>query len=439
MQTAADTRTILILLIITLLIALLARRLQLPYTLVLVLTGLTLGILRILPGIRLDPDIVLFIFLPALLFEGAWSMDPRRLRADWFPIFLLAVPGLLISLGIVGAFAHWGAGLNWPLALLLGAIVSPTDPVAILSLFRQLQITPRLRSLIEGESLFNDGVGAVAFVVILMLVPASDIALPAVSTMFLRSLWELFGGPLLGITIGYLVSQGLRVVDDYLIEMTVTVGVAFGSYLLATALQTSGLLAVVCAGLTLASVGRSIAFSEQTQAAVDMIWQFIGYVANSLLFLILGIQIGAAQFIAVLPAIIWVVIGVVLGRAVMLFVCIPIVNMAVQHFGTASRQQSVAPRGNHLSLSSMFPPPRRSIPRIWRPILLLAGLRGALSLVLVLSLAPNFPARTLLTDIVYGVVLFTLVGQGVALRAILPHMRSRLQGADKLPQPPPLS
>ena len=158
--TLEQVQTVVILLLVTLVVALLSRRLRLPYTLALVIVGLIIGISPLLPDMHLNPDIVLFLFLPALLFEGAWNVEIECLTADWLVIFLLALPGTGISLVVVAILVHFGMGFPWLLALLLGAIISPTDPVAVLTLLRQLNLSDRLRTIVEGESLFNDGAGA---------------------------------------------------------------------------------------------------------------------------------------------------------------------------------------------------------------------------------------------------------------------------------------
>ncbi len=154
-STFAQVQTVVILLVITLIVALISRRLRLVYTLVLVVVGLLIGFLPFLSHVHLDPDLVLFLFLPALLFDGAWNVEVEKLLADWLPVVLLAVPGLVISLVLVAAVVHWGIGLPWLLALLLGAMVSPTDPVAVLSLMSQLGVADRLRTIVEGVGSFN--------------------------------------------------------------------------------------------------------------------------------------------------------------------------------------------------------------------------------------------------------------------------------------------
>jgi len=410
----AQVQTVLILLVITLIVALLSRRLQLVYTLVLVVVGLLIGFLPFLSQVHLDPNVVLFLFLPALLFEGAWNVEVEKLAADWLPVVLLAIPGIVISLAIVAAIVHWSTGLAWLLALLLGAMVSPTDPVAVLSLMDQLGIADRLRTIVEGESLFNDGVGVAAFeIFLLLLMPSlgetvlgSNISWWAV---VIDTIWLMFGGLALGLIVGWVTARLLRHVDDHLIEITVTFSVAYGVYLAATALRTSGLLAVVGAGLVIGSYGRRTGLSQRAQEAAHDVWEFIAYLANSLLFLLLGIEIGSTNLAQAFPGILWALLGVVVGRVLMVYTLIPLQDALARRL---ERRRDKLPH---------FLPVPRPIPRTWRPLLVLSGLRGALSIVLVLSLPDTIAQRNFIADIVYGVVLVTLLGQGLALRVLLPR------------------
>ncbi len=389
--TFEQVQTIVILLVVTLIVALASRRLRLPYTLLLVLVGFVFGFLPILTQVHLDPNVVLFLFLPALLFEGAWNIEVAQLVADWLPVVLLAIPGLALSLVLVAAVVHWGIGLPWLLTLLLGAMVSPTDPIAVLSLLRQLGMADRLRTIVEGESLFNDGVGAAAYGLVLgLLVPSLVLTAAASETSF------------------------------HLIEITVTFSVAYGVYLLGTALHSSGLLAVVGAGLVMGSYGRRTGMSERTQEAVDAVWEFTGYLANSLLFLLLGIQISKSIFTQPFPGILWALLGVVVGRALMVYTLLPLHDFVARRLARRTRK----PR--------RFLPFPRPIPSSWRPLLVLSGLRGALSIALVLSLPATLPQRNLLAEIVYGVVLVTLLGQGIGLRILLPRWpKEEVSSADE--------
>src|SRR5947207_980440 len=200
---ADQVQILIFLLIVTLVVALFSRLLRVPYTLLLVIVGLVVGLLPFLPNEHIDPNLVLYVFIPALLFEGAWNAEIDRLEADWLPIVLLALPGLVLSLLIVAAALYWGIGLPWLLALLVAAIVSPTDPVAVIALLQQLGVPARLRTLVEGESIFNDGTGGAAYELVLaVLLPTLGLAEASGTTSFLKTpavgivgevLWLIFG------------------------------------------------------------------------------------------------------------------------------------------------------------------------------------------------------------------------------------------------------
>ncbi len=415
--TAGQVEALVALLTVALVTALLARRLRFPYTLALTLVGLALGLAHLLPTLRLAPDVVLFIFLPALLFESAWNIELKYLVANWLAIALLAAPGLVIALFVAAASLHWGAGLPWLVALLLAAIVAPTDPIAVVALLRQLGMSARLRVIIEGESLFNDGVGAAAYTIILTILlltlQVGAQGAPAASSgeivmLALTSLWLLIGGPLIGLALAFLITHLLRRIEDRLIEVTITVSVAYGVYLLADALRTSGLLAVICAGLALGYYGRRYGISAAAAEAVNNVWDFIGFVANSLLFLLLGALLGGASLFGAFAPILWAVVGVLAGRALIVYTLLPL-HDAFAHW-LAHRRPHTPTRGRPIP-----------IPRGWRPLITLAGLRGALSLALALSLPTVIPQAPLIQQVTYGVVLVTLLGQGLGLRVLLPR------------------
>jgi len=224
----------------------------------------------------------------------------------------------------------------------------------------------------------------------------------------LTSLWLLVGGPLIGLGVAFLITHLLRRIEDRLIEVTITVSVAYGVYLLADALRTSGLLAVICAGLALGYYGRRYGISAQAAEAVNDVWDFIGFVANSLLFLLLGALLGEASLFSAVVPILWAVVGALAGRALIVYALLPL-HDAFAHW-LARRRPHTPARGRPIP-----------IPRGWRPLIALAGLRGALSLALALSLPTVIPQAPLIQQVTYGVVLVTLLGQGLGLRALLPR------------------
>src|SRR5438034_2383155 len=390
---ADQVQILIFLLIVTLVVSLFSRLLRVPYTLLLVIVGFVVGLLPFLPHEHIDPNLVLYVFIPALLFEGAWNAELGRLEADWLPIVLLAIPGMVLSLLVVAVVLHVGIGLAWLLALLVGAIVAPTDPVAIIALFQQLGVPERLRTLVEGESIFNDGTGGAAYELILaILLPTLGLAEASGTTSFLNTpavgitgevLWLIFGGLLLGFAVGWIASHLVRRVDDRLIVITITIAVAYGMYLLGTALHTSGLLAVVGAGLVMGSYGRKNAMSPRTIEAADDVWEFINYLANSLLFLLLGFELALTNLVQSFPGIFFGVLGALIGRVLMIYIFIPLQDVLARWWAHRTSERP-----------TRLPHPR-PVPSAWRPVMVLSGLRGALSLALVLSLPEEIAQRNL--------------------------------------------
>ena len=399
-------REVVFLALIALLVILVTRRLTVPYTLGLVVVGLLIGVFNLAPEVRLTPDLVLFVFLPALLFEGAWSLSIERLRENWKVIFLLAFPGLLLSLVLIAVPLHAFAGLTWLDAFLLAAILSPTDPIAVLGLFRQLSVNEQLATVIEAESLFNDGVAGALYQTFLALVLLSingqDLQ-PAQAWGQGLSTFLLEGGGsvLVGLACGYIVTRGVRLIDDPLIETTITIVTAYGVYLIADFMHMSGILAVICAGLVLGSYGRTHGLSERTLEVTDNFWAMSAFLVNALLFLLVGAQINPVQFFASPDA------------YTLLLKCALVVGSVL-----VSRLVMV------LLIPSSFPPFSGMRLRSWRFVIFWSGLRGALSLALVLALPLNVPDRNALIYDTYAVVLFTLLGQGLSLRSILKKLPS---------------
>ena len=397
-------RDLVFFLLIALGVILLTRRLSIPYTLGLVVVGLLLSLFGLLPEAHLSPPLVLFVFLPALLFEGAWTISLQRLRQNWQAIFLLAGPGMLLSLVLIASMLYLFDGLDWGTAFLLAAILSPTDPVAVLSLFRQLRVNEQLSTIIEGESLFNDGVAGSLYqtflaVVLLSLHGQASTGVQAWLEGAGLFALEAGGGILLGGACGWGVSWMVKRIDDPLIETTITIIVAYGVYLLADTLHLSGILAVIVAGLILGSYGRTRGMSEPTRAAVDTFWSTLAFIANALIFLLVGIELNPLSILSH-PAesgptilIVLLAIGVVLLARLLLVLAL------------AARS-----RGRH------FPAP---IPHAWSLVIFWSGLRGALSLALVLAIPLEVPRRPTLLISTYAVVFFTLLIQGFSLRGLL--------------------
>ena len=408
---AMTVRIITVLLLIALVTILLMRRLSVPYTLGLVIVGLIISFIgsRFNINFQLAPNLVLFVFLPPLIFEGAWSISVRQLLRNWQAIFSLIGPGLVLELLLIALPLHFFLNLSWLSALLLSAILAPTDPIAVLGLFRQLRVNAQISTIIEGESLFNDGVAGSLYQVFLalLLTPSSTHLQSSMSSIqvWLRGLGifllQAGGGALLGALIGFAVSRFVRRLDDALIETTITIVVAYGSYLLADDLHASGIVAVVLVGLILGSYGRRASMSERSQEAIQTFWSIIAFVANALLFLLVGFQLDPLYFLSA-PEPLSLLIAAGVTILLVLLARLLVVFML---------SRSLAQKdGIHVSS--------------WRFVIFWSGLRGALSLALVLALPLNVPHRDMLVFSTYAVILFSLLVQGLSLRTILKHLPS---------------
>ena len=401
-------RVITILLLIALITILLMRRLSVPYTLGLVIVGLIISFfgVRFNVNFHLDPDLVLFVFLPPLIFEGAWSASVAELLRNWRVIFNLIGPGLVLELLLIALPLHFFLDLGWLSALLLASILTPTDPIAVLGLLRQMHVNTQLATIIEGESLFNDGVaGSLYQVFLALLLTLSHTQQQGSIQIWLRGLGifllQAGGGILLGILIGFAVSRFVKRLDEPLIETTITIVAAYGSYLLADDLHASGIVAVVLVGLILGSYGRKASISEHSKEAIETFWGTIAFIANALLFLLVGFQLDPFYFLStpeplsLLIAAGVTIVLVLLARLIIIFM-LP---------GSLAQEEG-------MRVSS------------WRFVIFWSGLRGALSLALVLALPLNLPKRDMLVFSTYAVILFSLLVQGLSLRTILRHLPS---------------
>jgi monovalent cation:H+ antiporter, CPA1 family len=349
-----------------------------PYPVVLAGAGVVIGLL---PGGQLGhvgADVILLAFVPGLVFEAALTLDLPELRRRLLPVGLLATAGVALTVVLIGTLTHLVLGLSWAGGMLLGAILAATDPIAVVTLMRQMRAPSGLSAILEGESLFNDGTGVAVFTAVLATILSGA---PSFGDAAIRFVEITAGGTAIGLGVGFLGLLLLRFAADAPLEILATLVIAYGSYLAADVLHASGIVAVVVAGIVVARYGSAIGRLHGPQLLG--FWSLLAFVLNAMLFILVG---------AALPA--WELLPV-LGFVAVVFV-IMLVTRAIPVYGL-------------LGLSAIRPP---TIPWAWRHLTFWAGLRGALSVALALSVAnmPGVDSRVAL--IAYGVVLLSLLVQG---------------------------
>ena len=382
------------LLIIAAAVAMFTKYIRLPYTIALVVVGMVMGTLDLLPHMLLTPELVFHIFLPILLFEAAFNIDILDLQKTARSIAMLALPGVLLAATVTAAVTYFGfklwqgvPDLSWGHALLFGTIVAATDPISVLALFRELGVTQRLTLIIEGESLFNDGVAVVLFGVMLEIIKGDDLQVLSAIGQFLVS---VVGGGGVGVLLGLAMAKIMSLVDDHLIEITLTTILAFGAYLLAEHLHVSGVIAVIGAGLMTGNYSTKLAMSPTTRISVSDFWEYAAFAVNSVLFVMIGIEVKIVDFAPMWVAVLLAVVAMICGRAAAVFVTAPIIGKV-----------------------------DKALPGSWQGVLFWGGIRGAICMVLALSLPRDMALRQLLITMIFAAVIFTLLVQGLSMKALL--------------------
>jgi CPA1 family monovalent cation:H+ antiporter len=386
---ATETLIIELLLIVSL-VAIAVRRLQVPYTVALVVAGLLITNQTTFQ-FELTPELILALFVPPLIFEAAFHINLRELQSNLSNILLLAIPGVVLTTVIVGGALSLVTPLPLPVTLVFGAMIAATDPVAVVALFRALGVPKRLALLIEGESLLNDGTAIVLFNLMLVIALTGQFNLVNSVGSFLR---VALGGTVVGLVLGWLISRIIARVDDYLIETTLTTVLAFGAYLTAEQLHFSGVLAVVAAGIINGNIGPQ-GMSPSTRIVLFNFWEYFAFLANSLIFLLIGLQVNIPALIADWQPILWAILVVLAARSIVVY-----------------------------SLGRIAKRFTEPIPLRWQHVLNWGGLRGAICLALGLSLPSSLGSdRDLLRVMVYGVVLFTLLVQSTSMKPLIRRLR----------------
>jgi monovalent cation:H+ antiporter, CPA1 family len=351
---------------------------MLPYPVVLAAAGIAVGLL---PGgsfPRVGPDVILLAFVPGLVFEAALTLDLPELRQRIVSVGLLATIGVALTVVLIGTLTHLLLGFSWASGFLLGAILSTTDPIAVVTLLRRLNAPKGLAAILEGESLFNDGTGVAVFTAVLATILSGA---PSIADAGVRFLEIAIGGAAIGLAIGFLGVALLRFAQDAPLEILATLVIAYGSYVAADILHLSGIVAVVVAGIVVARYGTNAGSLHGPQLLG--FWSLLAFVLNAMLFILVGAALPAWQLLPVAGLI---------GLAFLIM----LVTRAVPVYGL-------------LGVAALRPPPT---PWAWRHLTVWAGLRGALSVALALSVAEVSGVDTRVSLVAYGVVLLSLLVQG---------------------------
>ncbi len=386
---ALGTTTFFELMGVAVVVAIVAERIRLPAAVALVGFG---AILSSSAPIELPFSFgpaLLFVFLPPLIFEAAWNLDHGALRRTAWAIAILALPGVLLTAGVIGAGLSLSGQLPFVAAFMLGTIVSATDPVAVIAVFRRLNVPVELVTLVEGESIANDGVALALYGIALAF--AQTTAGPDIWTIAAAAAAGVLGGTLIGVASAAVVAVAIRGARERTVELTATIVLAFGAYGCATSLGWSGVFASAAAGITLRAL-RGFALTAQAPEDIDAFWEVIAFVANAFVFLATGLVLQLPRMLHE-PVLVLVAIGaVVASRALLAFGVLAFPTIGLRTPG-------------------------------WRSTVFAAGMRGALSLALALGLPPDFAHRAEIVDATFAIVLVTLVVQGATIEPFIRRLR----------------
>ena len=350
----------------------------LPYPVVLAMAGIAVGLLPGTQFPRIGGNVILLAFVPGLIFEAALMLDQPELRRRILPVSLLATAGVALTVLLIGVLTHLILGFTWASAMLLGAILAATDPIAVITLLRRVKAPAGLVAILEGESLFNDGTGVAVFSAVLATILSGA---PSFGDASIRFFEITVGGTAIGLAVGFLGLALLRFAEDAPLEILATLVIAYGSYLAADLLHVSGIVAVVVAGIVVARYGARIGRLHGPQLLG--FWNLLAFVLNAMLFILVGAALPATTLLPV-------------AGLVLVAFLIMLVTRAVPVYGLLGLADF---RG-------------ASIPWAWRHVTFWAGLRGALPVALALSVAGLSGVDSRVSVVAYGVVLLSLLVQG---------------------------
>lgn len=399
----SDLRQLGFLLFVSALVAMLTRRLRLPYTAGLVLAGIGLYLGHVRLGLHLSRDLIFSVFLPPLVFGAALCIRWSDLRRDLAVVITLATVGVLLSAVITAIGMRYILSWDWGSAMVFGALIAATDPVSVIATFREAGATGRLRLLVESESLLNDGTAAVAFVAVLNILTGEHSDALALSG---RLLLSIGGGIFIGGVAGYFFLLLGGRTSDLLVEITFTTLAAYAAFYLADRYQMSGVLAALTAGLVIGNHMGEFTSAAGRQA-IQIFWEYVAFVVNSLIFLLIGAEEAREHFSGLWIAVLVAIALVILGRAAAVYpVC------------------------------ALFSRSRLAVALRHQHVLFWGGLRGALALALALSLPAEVPHRNNILTLTFAVVAFSVFAQGLTITPLMRRL-GELPAAGRTPQAAP--
>jgi monovalent cation:H+ antiporter, CPA1 family len=384
---ASDLSQLGFLLFVSALVAMLMRRLRLPYTVGLVLAGMGLYFFEVHIQWHLSKDLIFSVFLPPLVFEAALFIDWREFKKDLPVLGLLATLGVMVAAAVTAVGMHYALDWEWSSAIVFGVLIAATDPVSVIATFKEAGVHGRLRLLIEAESLLNDGTAAVMFVAALGFLSGGQHGVgPLAGTLLLT----IVGGALVGAGAGFAFMYLAGRTPDYLVEITFTTLAAYGSFIVAEHFHLSGVLASLTAGLVVGNYRTSAVITDAGRRALKPFWEYVAFIANSLIFLLIGAQEAQQHFSNLWLAVLVAIALVTVGRAAAIY-----------------------------PLCAVFARGPLKVESRHQHILFWGGLRGALALALALALPDNLPHHDAIITITFAVVAFSIFAQGLTITPLL--------------------
>lgn len=375
-------------------VAMVARWIKIPYTVALVVAGLLLGAVGRIDAPHLTKSLLYAIFLPGLLFEAAFHLEFRKFWSNKLSVVTLAVPGLLVAIALtaviltpVAQMLHFEEGFTYTHALVFASLIAATDPIAVVGLFRSLGAPKRLAILVEGESLVNDGTAVVVFTLVLAVAQGSNLTVGGALGQFV---WVAGAGAMVGIVLGFTVSWLTHKIEDPMVEITLTTIAAYGSFAVGEHFHVSGVIATVVAGMLCGNYGARTGMSPSTKIAVLSFWEYWAFALNSVVFLLIGLEVRPEMLLHAWQPILVAFLAVLVARAAVVYSASAALRFTKERFSWA-----------------------------WSGVLTWGGLRGSLSMVLVLALPLTFPHRGFLITITFGVVVLSILIQGLTMGPLL--------------------